>query len=55
MPKSSEDNSAKELVLDALIGKACKDDNILKEPMSIRQVFNSIQGLLSNKKQLYAL
>ena len=42
MPKSSEDNSAKELLLDALIGEACKDDNILEELISIRQVFNSI-------------
>ena len=42
MLKSSEDNGAKELVLDALIGKACKDDNILEELMSIRQVFDSV-------------
>ena len=55
MPESSKDNSAEELLLDALIGKAYRDNNILKEPMSIRQVFNSVQGLLSNKKQLYAL
>jgi len=42
MPKSSEDNSAKELVLDALIGEAYRDDNILEELMSIRQVFDSV-------------
>jgi len=36
MLKSSEDNGAKELVLDALIGKACKDDNILEELILIR-------------------
>jgi hypothetical protein len=29
--KSSEDNSVKELLLDALINKACRDDNILEK------------------------
>jgi hypothetical protein len=29
------DNSAKELLLDALIGKACKGNNIIKEPITI--------------------
>ena len=55
MLKSSKDNSAKELLLDALISKAYKDNNILKELLLIWQVFNSIKGLLSNKKQLYIL
>jgi len=36
MLESSEDNGAKELLLDALISKACKDDNILEELMLIR-------------------
>jgi len=53
--ESSKDNSAKELLLDALISKAYKDNNILKELLLIWQVFNSIKGLLSNKKQLYIL
>jgi len=42
MLKSSKDNSAKELLLDALISKAYKDNNILEEPMLIRQVFDSV-------------
>ena len=34
--ESSKDNSAKELLLDALISKAYRDDDILEELMSIR-------------------
>jgi len=33
--KSSEDNSVKELLLDALISKAYRDNNILKELITI--------------------
>ena len=40
--KSSEDNGAKELLLDALISEACGDNNILEELILIRQVFNSV-------------
>jgi hypothetical protein len=53
--ESSKDNSVKELLLDVLISIAYKDNNILKELILIWQVFNSIKGLLSNKKQLYIL
>jgi len=42
MLKSSKDNSAKELLLDALISEACGDNNILEELILIRQVFNSV-------------
>jgi hypothetical protein len=35
IPKSSEDDSVKELLLDALISEACRDDNILEEPITI--------------------
>jgi hypothetical protein len=35
IPKLSEDNSIKELLLDALISKAYKDNNILKKPITI--------------------
>ena len=43
-----EDNGAKELLIDALIGKACGDDDILEEPITIQAVFNSVQRLLSH-------
>jgi len=36
MPELSEDNSVEELLLDALISKAYRDDDILEELMSIR-------------------
>ena len=42
MLESSEDNSAKELLLDALISEAYKDNNILEELILIRQVFDNI-------------
>jgi len=35
-------NSTEELLLDALIGKAYRDNNIIEEPMTIQQVFNSV-------------
>jgi hypothetical protein len=42
-----EDDGAKELLMDFLINKACKDKNILKELIIIQKVFNSMQRLLS--------
>jgi hypothetical protein len=47
LPEPKEDDGAKELLIDALIGKACRDDDILKELMTIQEVFNSVQRLLS--------
>ena len=49
-----EDDGAEELLIDALIGEACGDDDILEEPMTIQAVFDSVQRLLSHQKQLYA-
>ena len=49
------DDSAEELLLDALIGEACGDNNIIEELITIQQVFDSVQGLLSDVKQLYTL
>jgi hypothetical protein len=42
-----EDNRAKELLIDSLIGKACRDEDILKELITVQEVFNSVQTLLS--------
>jgi hypothetical protein len=53
VPKEKEDDGAEELLLDALIGEACGDDDILKEPMTIQEVFDRIQSLLSDKKLEY--
>jgi hypothetical protein len=52
--KDSRDNRAKELILDALIGEACGDNNALKQAMSIDAVFKDVYRLLANKKQAYA-
>ena len=41
-----EDDGAKELLIDALIGKACRDDDILEELITIQVVFDSVQRLL---------
>jgi hypothetical protein len=47
------DNRAKELLIDALIGEAYGDNNILEELMTIQEVFKSVQRLLLHLKQLY--
>jgi len=36
------DDGAKELLIDALIGKACGDDDILEELITIQEVFDSV-------------
>ena len=40
--------------MDALIGETCGDDDALQERMTYQEVFNSVQGHLSNQKALYA-
>jgi hypothetical protein len=40
--------------MDALIGEACGDDDMIEEPMSVQEVFIAVQSLLSDKKGLYA-
>ena len=52
--KDSRDNRAKELILDALIGEAYRDNDALKQAMSIDAVFKDVYRLLANKKQAYA-
>jgi hypothetical protein len=52
--KETEDNGAKELILDALIGEACGDNDALEHPISIKAVFDDVTRLLANKKQAYA-
>jgi hypothetical protein len=49
-----EDNGAEELLMDSLIGEACRDEDILEELMTVQEVFNSVQTLLSYQKQSYA-
>ena len=48
-----EDNRAKELLWDTLLGESCGDDDVLVEPMTVQEVFNSVQRLLSHQKQPY--
>jgi hypothetical protein len=48
------DNRAEELLMDALIGEAYGDNDILEELMTIQEVFDSVQRLLSHLKQSYA-
>ena len=36
-----------------MIGETCGDDNALQEHMTYQEVFNSVQGHLSNQKALY--
>jgi hypothetical protein len=50
-PEASEDDGAKELLLDELIGEVSRDDDWLDEPMLVQEVFNKVQSLLSDKKQ----
>ena len=53
-PIEEADNGVEELLLDALLGESCGDEDILQEPMTIQEVLNSVQGLLTNKKLEYA-
>jgi hypothetical protein len=48
-----EDNGAEELLWDTLLGEFCGDDDVLIEPMTVQEVFNSVQQLLSHQKQSY--
>ncbi len=52
-PIEEADNGVEELLLDALLGESCGDEDILQEPMTIQEVLNSVQGLLTNKKLEY--
>jgi hypothetical protein len=52
--EEKEDDGAEELLMDALIGEACGDDDILEELMIIQEVFDSVQRLLLYQKQPYA-
>jgi hypothetical protein len=54
IPEEKADDGAEELLLDSLIGEACGDDDKLEELMTIREVFDSVQALLSYQKQPYA-
>jgi hypothetical protein len=40
--------------MDTLIGETCGDDDALEDCMTYQEVFNSIQGHLSNQKAQYA-
>jgi hypothetical protein len=51
--RETEDDGAEELILDALIGETCGDDDVLQERMTYQEVFDSVQGHLLNKKQPY--
>lgn len=53
-PKEKEDDGAEELLLDALIGDACGDNDALDQSMTVQQVFDQVQSLLSDKKLEYA-
>ena len=53
-PIEEADNRVEELLLDALLRESCGDKDILQEPMTIQEVLNSVQGLLTNKKLEYA-
>ena len=54
MSKDQEDNRLEELLIDALIGEACGDTEILEEPMTLQDTFDRVQSLLSDKTQQYA-
>ena len=53
-PIKEADNRVEELLLDALLGESYGDKDVLQEPMTIQEVHNSVQGLLTNKKLEYA-
>jgi hypothetical protein len=36
------DNGSEELLLDALIGEVCGDDDAMEQPMNIQEVFASV-------------
>jgi hypothetical protein len=40
--EEKEDNGAEELLIDSLIGEACRDKDILEELIIVQEVFNSI-------------
>jgi hypothetical protein len=46
-------SGAEELLLDALIGEGYSDENALEDPLTIREVLNSVQAILANPKQPY--
>jgi hypothetical protein len=54
MLEEKEDDGAEELLMDSLIGESCADGDILEEPMTVQEVFDSVQRLLSYQKQPYA-
>ena len=39
--------------MDSLIGETYRDDDALQERMTIQEVFESVQGLLSHRKTIY--
>jgi hypothetical protein len=47
MLEEKEDDGAEELLMDSLIGESCADGDILEEPMTVQEVFDSVQRLLS--------
>jgi hypothetical protein len=54
LAKETVDNRAKELLINALINETCRDDNVLQELMTYKEVFKSVQLHLAQKGQLYA-
>ena len=52
--EEKEDDGAEELLMDSLIGESCGDGDILEGPMTVQEVFDSVQRLLSYQKQPYA-
>jgi hypothetical protein len=52
--EEKEDDGAEELLMDSLIGESCGDGDILEESMTVQEVFDSVQRLLSYQKQPYA-
>lgn len=49
-----EDDGAEEILLDALIGEACGDDEALEERMTFKEVFDDVTRLLGDQKQEYS-
>ena len=54
LAKETVDNRAEELLIDALIGETCRDDDVLQELMTYKEVFESVQLHLAQKGQSYA-
>ena len=50
-----EDNGTNELLLDALIGTACRDDEALDIRMTYQEVLDDMDIKLAQTKELYTL